>query len=205
MADKITKIDAAARQIETAIELYFNNGDSLSTYTLGYAAFKVLFDLYPHRINDGFAARLDDLIKKEGWQSLSRTANFLKHADRDPEAVLTDHHPEMPVAVIGLAVVFYGRIAGDLTKKMMAFDSWIEWLGEEALGIPEVDENSERAAAVCAYAAHVAKLPHDEKIVVGRAMYETFLNNVDAIRLELDEARKQGRSITEVLDRKYRS
>ena len=33
MADKISKLDAARRQIETAIELYFGGGDALPVYT----------------------------------------------------------------------------------------------------------------------------------------------------------------------------
>lgn len=62
----IDKAEAARRQLETAIDLYFDNADSLSVHTLGFASLKVLFDLYPHRNQDGFAAQLDGIIKKEG-------------------------------------------------------------------------------------------------------------------------------------------
>jgi hypothetical protein len=52
----IDKAEAARRQLETAIDLYFDNADSLSVHTLAFASLKVLFDLYPHRNQDGFAA-----------------------------------------------------------------------------------------------------------------------------------------------------
>jgi hypothetical protein len=97
MVDKITKIDGARRQIETAIELYFDNKDSLSVHTLAWAAFKVLFDLYPHHNSDGFDAQLDAILGKEGWQSMSGVANFLKHADSDPDAFLGASFDDGPV------------------------------------------------------------------------------------------------------------
>ena len=46
MIEKIDKIEAARRQLDTAIDLYFNEGDSLSCFTLSYASLKLLFDLY---------------------------------------------------------------------------------------------------------------------------------------------------------------
>lgn len=200
MADKISKLDAARRQIETAIELYFGGGDALPVYTLAYAAFKVLFDLYPHKSDDGFNKQLDGLIKAEGWKSMAAPANFLKHADRDPDALLDEQHPDRGLALIGLATVLYRRLAGDLTRKMMAFDCWVEWLDEEALTIPEVDRNAERAAASRAEAARVSALPHQEKIAVGKQMYDLFVANFDRLIADKERAERDGRTVTDILD-----
>lgn len=41
----ISKIDAAKRQLETAITLYFQNGDPVSIHTLAAAAYDVLHAL----------------------------------------------------------------------------------------------------------------------------------------------------------------
>lgn len=88
---KISKYEAAKRQLETAIDLFFEDGDALSAHTLAFAAFKVLLNLYLHRGNDDFGKQVDKLIAEGvGWQRFSETANFLKHADRDPDAFLED-------------------------------------------------------------------------------------------------------------------
>lgn len=71
MTEPISKIDGARRQLDTAIDLYFDDADSLSVHTLAFAAFKVLFDLYPHRCGDDFAAQLEALISRDGWRVMS--------------------------------------------------------------------------------------------------------------------------------------
>jgi hypothetical protein len=42
---KISKLDAARRQLDTAIRLYFMEGDPVSVHTLAAAAFEILKDL----------------------------------------------------------------------------------------------------------------------------------------------------------------
>src|SRR5471032_791949 len=160
----ISKLEAAARQLDTAIDLYFANADSLAVYTLAYASFKVLFDVYPHRQDDGFVAKVDEIVAAEGWKRMTRPANFLKHADRDPDALLEAHHPEQGMSVIGLATLLYRRIAGDFTPKMRAFDYWAEEAGYEELGIEEVDENVTRVEEHRRVREAVCAMPHDQKI-----------------------------------------
>lgn len=81
MNEPISKIEGARRQLDTAIDLYFDNADSLPTHTLAYAAFKVLFDLYPHHKSDGFAAQIDAMISKEGWRAMSGVAEHKRIRD----------------------------------------------------------------------------------------------------------------------------
>src|SRR6202012_4354988 len=91
-----------------------------------------------------FAAQLDEVIASERWKRMARPANFLKHADRNADALLEAHHPEQGMSVIGLATLLYRRIAGDFPPKIRAFDYWAEEAGYEELGIEEVDENVAR-------------------------------------------------------------
>jgi hypothetical protein len=42
---KISKLDAARRQLDTAIELWFHDGDPISIHTLTSAAFEIIQDL----------------------------------------------------------------------------------------------------------------------------------------------------------------
>jgi hypothetical protein len=109
---RISKLDAARRQLDTAIKLFFDNEDGLSVHTLAYASFKVLFDIYPVHQDDDFAAKIDELISQIGWKRFNQTANFLKHADRDPHESLKDRNAESAQGVIGLAATMYRRLAG---------------------------------------------------------------------------------------------
>lgn len=201
MTEGISKLEGARRQLETAIDLFFDNKDSLSVHTLAWAAFKVLFDIYPHHSQDGFAAQMDALLGKEGWQAMSGVANFLKHADRDPDAFLASHHPMQGMALIGLATLLYKRAAGDLTLKMMALDYWAEELGYEELGIAEVDENAERVAAFKAMREKIRELPFERQIEIGRLHYQRFQELHGPISALLDRAKAEGLTITQVLDR----
>lgn len=197
----ITKIEAAARQLDIAIDLYFANADSLAVYTLAYASFKVLFDLYPHRNADGFAAQLDAVMAAEGWKRLAKPANFLKHADRDPDALLKAHHPEQGMSVIVLATLLYRRIAGDMTPKMRAFDYWAEEAAYDELGIEEVDENAARVEQHRRFREALRAMPHDQRIKFAAQQYRFFLENSERLQLLVEEGHAAGLTVTEMMDR----
>jgi macrodomain Ter protein organizer (MatP/YcbG family) len=87
---KISKLDAARRQIETAVILYFHEGDPISIHTLAAAAYDVLRDV--NKARDGPPMIKDwmtDYVKPESRTDLinaiNAAQNFLKHADRDPD------------------------------------------------------------------------------------------------------------------------
>lgn len=202
MNKPISKITCAQRQLDTAIDLYFDNADSLSMHTLAYAAFKVLFDVYPEHQGDGFASKLNALISKEGWSAISGVANFLKHADRDPDAILKAHHPEQAMCVIGLATLLYRRINGDFSPKMRAFDIWVEQEGHDDLGIEEVDLNSSRANEHKLIRDAVRALPHDAKMTFARQQYQSILENFDRWAEFANREMDEGLSVTEILDRR---
>ena len=171
----VTKLEAARRQLDTAIKLYFDNEDSLSAHTLAYASFKILFDLYPSIHNDGFSAKVDELIQQPelGWSRFNRTANFLKHADRDPSAELRNHDEEHVEGTIGLASCLYRRIAGDFTPRMRGFDCWTESLHPEAFDIPP-DPDPYIAAQEDEAVRKIRALPLSERLAMGKLMSEAL-------------------------------
>lgn len=88
---RVDKVNAARRQLATGLELWFGDGDPLSIHTLIAAAHGILADLcraqgIPDKLLDS------DLVKDEftkQWRAAVRKpANFLKHADDDPEGEL---------------------------------------------------------------------------------------------------------------------
>ena len=84
----ISKLDAAKRQLETAIQIFFKSGDIVSIHTLAYAAHTLLYDLGKTQniqslLKDQFVSIIKPDKKDEIINKLNKSANFFKHADRD--------------------------------------------------------------------------------------------------------------------------
>ncbi|KAB2914632.1 MAG: hypothetical protein F9K30_19420 [Dechloromonas sp.] len=203
MPETISKVDAARRQIDTAIDLYFDDSDALSSYTLAYAGLKVLLDIYPHHQGDGFDTQIDDLLGKEGWRHLSGIGNFLKHADRDPTGVLETFDPESAYMVLGLATLLFRRITGEFSRKMQALDYWTELNAADALGIPEMDGNPDRAAACKQIIDNMNAAPRHVRMAFARTQYQYFLANVERLEAEVEAAQQSGRPLQEILDQAF--
>jgi hypothetical protein len=89
---QLAKIEAAARQLDTAIQLFFEGRDAVAVCTLAAAAGRVLSDLVEHEapkesFRSVIVAALPHIPRREIYFTLDRTPNFLKHADHDPEAI----------------------------------------------------------------------------------------------------------------------
>ena len=89
----VGKLDAARRQLDTAIRLYFAYGDPVSIHALAGAAYQLLDDLIAKRGGpDGIKDLLLTMAKPESVdvvrQKLNEAQNFFKHADRDHDGVL---------------------------------------------------------------------------------------------------------------------
>lgn len=202
MIEKINKIEAARRQLDTAIDLYFNEEDAISCFTLSYASLKLLFDLYPHHKDDDFATQVDRIIGETGWQHISGVGNFLKHADRDPEGILDRFDPENGMTIIGLATLLYRRIAGDFSLKMLAFDCWVEAIAADELGIPEIDQNEERAKLHKIFWSDIKVAPREVRRSYAKEHYHYFLTNYPRIQSEVDQCQKDQVDIQKLLDKK---
>ena len=123
-----TKLDAARRQLETAISLLFTGGDAISTHTLAYAAFGILKDVASHRGETKVLATAEALAsagkKGEFWKGFNRAGNFFKHADRDPDAVLVGMHEEENEALISIALSIYEGLGCIKSIELQAFSLW---------------------------------------------------------------------------------
>lgn len=95
----ISKLDAASRQLQTAISLWFTSDDPVSVHALAFAAYEVLHTISKKR--NSYRRDLlfnSDLIKDEYRadfnKAVKKHAYFFKHADRDPEGVI-DFNPKI--------------------------------------------------------------------------------------------------------------
>src|SRR5690348_5342749 len=101
---KISKLEAAKRQLDAAIRMFFKNEDILAVHTVSRAAFRILFDL----TSEGDAKKaLETHIKKVGVTRFNEETNFLKHSDEDPEAEIDDNFYVFTEAGIGMAISLY--------------------------------------------------------------------------------------------------
>src|ERR1700678_497488 len=85
----IKKLEAAQRQLNCAIELWFREMDEVSVHTLAAAAYQITHDI---KVRRGIQHDLlyDSAIVKDEYRSLwintmKKAQNFFKHADRDPD------------------------------------------------------------------------------------------------------------------------
>jgi hypothetical protein len=103
---QITKLDAAQRQLRTAVRLWFHDGDPVSIHTLLAAAHEIIHRLYRNKglVNLIFDS---DLIVDEHRGDFARVMkaapNFFKHANTDSDQILS-FNPEvndvMPMILI---------------------------------------------------------------------------------------------------------
>jgi len=103
----LTKLGSAERQLTEAIHLFFEERDPLAIHTLAGAAGRVTADLMkarglPSLLRNG--AMIVPERRAEVMAEMFAPENFLKHADRDPEATL-EFNPEVTAFFIFAAVI----------------------------------------------------------------------------------------------------
>lgn len=88
---KVGKLEAAVRQLRTAITLWFTGGDPVAVHALAFAAYEVIHTVSKKR--DKFrrdllfnSVLIKDEYRKDFCIKLKKDAYFFKHADRDGEA-----------------------------------------------------------------------------------------------------------------------
>jgi hypothetical protein len=90
--ETVSKLDAARRQLATAIELWFNEKDSVSVHTLAYAAHDVIHALSKKHGRKQSLIMDYEGIKDEHKQmfrkAVRKAGNYFKHADYDPDESL---------------------------------------------------------------------------------------------------------------------
>jgi hypothetical protein len=142
----ITKTDAAERQLNTAIRLFFENRDHLSSYALAVASREVTDDVIQSRYSELYQrelARVGDpqkvrlsyreemkiRVKPEFYKDFQRLdrkwQNFLKHADWHPDDEIEPIKTKHLALVILTAIQNYTLLTQHWTIEMQTFFVWI--------------------------------------------------------------------------------
>jgi hypothetical protein len=126
---KITKLDAAKRQLETVIRLYFSSGEPVSIHTLTAAAYNVIRDVGRHRgaspmiVKDQILDYVKPEFKKEAQHKFNEAENFFKHAERDYEDTL-DFNPQQSEVLILDACSQYYKLTEEWPPLFQLYQGW---------------------------------------------------------------------------------
>jgi hypothetical protein len=124
----LTKLDVAQREINTAARLLFDQGDPVAVSVLASAARGIVAALCEAKglrtFIDDIQNEFPDMTKSELHKAANRSANFFKHADKDPEAVLDEFTPEDADAILFTAVYDLGTFCGGKFVEAQVFEGW---------------------------------------------------------------------------------
>jgi hypothetical protein len=124
----ITKEEAARRQLETAIALFFCENDEISVHVLASSAAQILTDVCKAKNIVSFRDTFVDHIKPQyrSWAvpKLKEAYNFFKHADRDASGPLSRFHPGINGPLLFGCCEDYKNAFGDLPSVLHVFYVW---------------------------------------------------------------------------------
>lgn len=137
---RIGKLDAARRQADAAVKLYFEGQDTVSVHTLAAAANGVLEDIYSRNESEIVRKQLEKVDPKETrfsirtelkiaikdeyhqdfFRKLNAPANFFKHADKDPDGNIEFNEFQTEYMILSCCQN-YKLITDDLSIAMTCF------------------------------------------------------------------------------------
>jgi hypothetical protein len=126
----VTKLDAAARQLDTAITLYFQEGDPVPIHTLACAAHQVVHNINRH--SNGPELLFDVLSREKRDPQISKAFlhkqyNFFKHADNDPcPNCGIRFDPKLTEIFMLSAIQGISFISGSINQKQSAFVVYLQ-------------------------------------------------------------------------------
>jgi hypothetical protein len=126
---RVSKLDAARRQLDCAIDLWFRDRDAVAVHTLAAASHQIIHDI--HAVKSPYEELIFDSViikdehRKDFINLIKGPVNFFKHADKDPDAV-TEFNTFgsitfMLFSIVGLAHL--GERSSDIE------DAFVVWMG----------------------------------------------------------------------------
>ena len=135
----VSKLDAAKRQIETAISLWFHDADIVSIHTLVAAGHQVCHGILKHqKIKVSMIFNLE-LLPEDARIAYKRfilaPENFFKHGDDDPNpyASIDLVLGVTEVYLVDAIYLFHNLNGGVVTPTMKAFSTYFEILNPHLL------------------------------------------------------------------------
>lgn len=126
----ISKLDAAVRQLNTAIKLYFHFGDPVSIHSLAASSFQIIRDLsdqagHTKSVYDQLIEAGEKLgVKDQVINAIRGPQNFFKHANGEPNETLK-FSPESTVLLMYEASRMYHQLTGEIPVVQHVHRVWV--------------------------------------------------------------------------------
>ena len=134
---RVSKLGAARRQLDCAIELWFADKDDVSIHTLAAAAHQIIYDI--NKKKGGGELIFDSIVIKDERRSefvalIKRDMNFFKHADQDPEGI-TEFVPLGSILFMLFSAAGLQQLGESLNDVEDTFVLWLalhhpDWINE---------------------------------------------------------------------------
>jgi hypothetical protein len=125
---EVTKLDAAQRQLRTAISLWFHDGDSVSIHTLLAASHEIIHRLYRNKGLENLVFDSDmirDEHRADFSKNLKKAPSFFKHAKQDANDTLK-FKPEMNDVLPMFLIQGLCDMGEDLGLEERSFIYWLK-------------------------------------------------------------------------------
>lgn len=128
---RVTKLDAAKRQLELAVWLYAGEGDPVSTHTLACAAREIIRRINRSMggaptIRESLKDRIKPTHRRRVYDKLNAPRNFFVHCTPGQEHKAVDLLPWDTHVVMLDACWTYRRISAERVPAFAAFEAWAE-------------------------------------------------------------------------------
>ncbi len=124
----VSKLDAAKRQMEHAIKLFFHFGDVVVIHSVTAGAHEILCDIGENKGIKGSLRELDFVrpeYRKEIYTLIREPQNFFKHADREgDEDKVVQFTPLLTEMQLYDCCELYKRIVGEVVPIFRLFELW---------------------------------------------------------------------------------
>lgn len=123
---KVTKFEAAERQLIQGIRLFFEEGDPISIHTLVEAAVQVFRDLAPKYNTSSCITEhpeLSHVHKSVIYKAMNEARNFFKHAKKDSDQVLEFDITRNNISLLECSTL-HTSIKGKVIPEVLVFELW---------------------------------------------------------------------------------
>jgi len=134
----ISKEEAARRQIDRAVQMYFDDDDPICTHVVASAGWAIVRELCRKLEKLDALREMQQIIRqekrKEVQDLISHPYNFFKHGDRDEDQL--EHFDESQTEwILFMAVQDYRRAFTQSTPTMLVFSLWMISRHPDAMSI----------------------------------------------------------------------
>ena len=173
---KISKLEAARKQVSSSIKLLLSDEDPVSAHTLAGAASVLLHDLVekkePNSSIETIASSELGVALKEMLNKWREPQNFLKHADRDHDPKSTiefdvrDTDKLLTAAIVNILI-----LTGEVNKKELAFAHWSFATSPVASDYDKESKTLDEAKDIF---PNIINKPRSEQLQMGKKYLEQF-------------------------------